>query len=110
MSRPLSNHTELKEKIRALEVAAKSSEDFLINEGKKVLAIISDPTPSIKDLTKELARDKYFRKDLLRIGLSAGANYLGKMINSPSANQTLFSYILKKMARVFPPTEKLGST
>lgn len=96
MNKPLSNHTELKERIRALEDSVKSSEEFLVNEGKKALAILAEPGPFIKNLTQELARDKDFRKDLLRIGLSAGVNYLGKMINSPGAGEALISYILKK--------------
>lgn len=96
MSKPLSNHTELKEKILALEDASKSSEEILLNEGRKLLTIVSDPGPFIKDLTHDLARDKDIRKDLLKIGMSIGVNYLGKMISSPAAGDALLSFILKK--------------
>ena len=96
MSRPLKNHTELKERILALEVAAKAGEEFLMNEGQRALAIAANPGSFIKDLAQELARDKDFRKDLLRIGLSAGINYLGKVISSPATGDALLSFLLKK--------------
>lgn len=96
MSRHLSNHTELREKIQVLEASRKECEDYLSAEGGKVIALVSDPGTFIKELTQELARDKDFRKDLLKIGLSAGTNYLGRLIQSPAASEALFAFLFKK--------------
>jgi|GEM_PF-5565442 len=98
MSRPLSNHTELKEKIQALEDARKECEDYLFTEGKKAIAFVSDPGTLVKGLAQEFARDKDFRKDLLKIGLSAGTNYLGRLIQSPTASEALFSFLFNKLS------------
>ncbi|HOZ88587.1 MAG TPA: hypothetical protein PL029_12560 [Bacteroidia bacterium] len=96
MTKTLTSHKELKEKILALEDSAKNLEAGLLTEVRNTLKVVSQPGPLIKDLTHELARDKDFRKDLLKIGLSAGANYLGKMISSPATGEAILSFLLKK--------------
>ncbi|WP_317897690.1 hypothetical protein [Aurantibacillus circumpalustris] len=102
MLKHINNHTELIEEIRALEKSKREYENQLHAEAKQILELVSDPTPFIKELVHEFSRDKDFRKDLLKIGLSAGANYLGKLMQSPTASDVVFSFLSKKINTINP--------
>ncbi len=97
MNRQLNNHTELKERIRALEALKTAAESYLLNEVRKTISVVRDPGTAIKSLASELARDKDFRKDLLKISLSAGTNYLGKFIQSQVVSDAIMSFVLTKI-------------
>jgi hypothetical protein len=91
MKRPIKDHISLKEQIHSVEQAIREQEEQLLVQLKKTAVVISDPAPYIKQLTSDLARDKDFRKDLLKLALSAGTNYLGRLLQSPGTVDTLLS-------------------
>lgn len=102
MLKHVNNHTELKEEIRVLENSKREYENQLRAEAKQILELVSDPTPFVKELVHEFARDKDFRKDMLRIGLSAGTSYLGKLMQSPTVSDAVFSFLSKKINTINP--------
>ncbi|PBQ30522.1 hypothetical protein CNR22_01640 [Sphingobacteriaceae bacterium] len=98
MTRQINTRKELIEKMRQLEDSQKERERYLVAELRNTVAVVSDPAPYLQELVSELAKDKDFRKDLLRIGLSAATNYLGKIIQSPKTSDALLSLLSKKMS------------
>lgn len=121
MKRELKDHISLKEQMRSVEQAIKQQEKHLLSELKRMTLAISDPAPYIRQLTSELARDKDFRKDLLKLALSAGTNYLARLLRSPSTIDALRSTftggskeksegLLNKLLRLVANTFKSTST
>lgn len=96
MSRGIKNHKALREKILYVERLKNEQELALFAGLKETMSVVSDPVPFVKEVTRNLAKDKDFRKDLLRLALSAGVNYLGRWVQSPGSQSAIASLFESK--------------
>ena len=96
MKYQLDSYSLLKDRIRVLKADREKREELLVNDLSKVYAITQSPAPYIKQFTRDLLGDKYFRINLFKIGLNLGVNYLNKILSRPTKGASLFSSLSEK--------------
>jgi hypothetical protein len=108
MENQTDNYSQLKERIRSLKENRKRIEAHILHDLSMVYAITQAPAPYIKQVTRDLAADKDFRTNLLKIGLNLGTNYLYKMVSRPKNGAALLSVLSERLG-LKGETTKSGS-
>jgi hypothetical protein len=92
----ITSHAQLRERIAALQAQRDNYKNLVVNDVKEVYGIVKDPVPMIKRTVRDLAADKSFRFDLLKIGLSFAGNYLSRKGAAGIGRSAIASILIEK--------------
>ena len=82
----ISNSKELNSHLAYLVSAREAREAKIIDDAKSIIDALMHPAAVIKESARDLAGDKDFKTDLLKIGVNLASNYFTRKITTTAVN------------------------
>jgi hypothetical protein len=95
----ITSYDQLHQHIAELVSEREKTETLIVNEVMEIYNLVQNPGILIKRTVSDLASDKNFRTDILKIGVSLTSNIIsGRMSGTASGIGSIVSFLLKKVS------------